>query len=108
MTDDIEWPEGWGGLVPGQAEAFLAQLARELGPDHAMAAVIAAGRVRAIGLATGSDDVVYAVEGRDTPFVVVHLAWPQPDARGWLARWLRPRPRWVPAVRSLARLADLR
>lgn len=104
MIRDEDWPPGWCGLAPGQAEAFLGQLARELGPGHPL---LGAGRVRAIGTAAGSDDVVYAVEGWDAPFAVVHLAWPTPDSRPWLIRKLRPRRRWVPAVQPLAAIADL-
>jgi len=86
-------------LVEGQAEAFVTQLARELGRDHALAP--------AIGVAEGSDDVVYALTGEGTPFAVVHLAWPAPDPRPWLLRRLRPRMRRVPAVVPLQRLTDL-
>lgn len=105
--EGLHWPEGWGGLAEGQAEVFVAQLARELGPDHALARAIAEGRVRAIGMADGSDDVVYALTDEGAPFVVVHLAWPEPDRRSRLARWLRPRRHRPPAVTALQSLSDL-
>lgn len=104
MSRDPDWPPGWCGLAPGQAETFLRQLARELGPDHEL---IREGRIRAIGTAEGSDDVVYAVEGWEAPFAVVHLAWPKPDSRPWLIRKLRPRGRWAPAMVPLAAIRDL-
>lgn len=115
MTDETgdtwPWPPGWCGLAPGQARAFLDQLARELGPDHALAPAIRDGRVRAVGTATGSDDVVYALAPgvMATPLALVHLAWPAPDSRPRLLRWLfpRPQPRHRPAVEPLASLDDL-
>ena len=102
-----DWPEGWGGLAEGQAAAYLAQLARELGPDHALAGAIREGRVRAIGVADGSDDVVYALTGERAPFIVVHLAWPGPDRRFGLVRWLRPYPHRPPAVIAVESRSDL-
>lgn len=107
MDDEYDWPPGWCGLAPSQPEAFLRQLAHELGPGHPLAPAIRDGRVRAIGTAEGSDDVVYAVEGWEAPFAVVHLAWPKPDSRPWLIRKLRPRGRWAPAVVPLAAIRDL-
>ncbi len=109
--DDLDWPPGWCGLTPAQPEVFLRQLALELGPRHALAPAIQTGQVRAIGVAEGSDDVVFALEPGvlPTPLAVVHLAWPRPDTRPRLWQRLFPRPaaRWVPAVIPLARLADL-
>lgn len=102
-----DWPEGWGGLAEGQDEAFLAQLARELGPDHALAGAIREGRVRAVGVADGSDDVVYALTGEGAPFIMVHLAWPEPDRRFWVLRRFRPYRQRPPAVRALHSLSDL-
>lgn len=99
MERDFDWREGWCGLVEGQAEVFVAQLAREPGRDPVLAPAIGVGRVRAIGVAEGSDDVVYALTGEGTPFAVVH--------RAWLLRRLRPRMRRVPAVVPLQRLTDL-
>lgn len=107
MTGQAEWPEGWGELAEGQAEAFLSQLARELGPGHSLAPAIAEGRVRAIGVAAGSDDVVHALTGERAPFILVHLAWPGPDRRSRLLRWLRPHRHWPPAVTALQSLSDL-
>jgi hypothetical protein len=101
------WPEGWVGLAAEQRPAFLRQLARELGPGHPLAPLIAARRVRAVAVAAGSDDVVCRIRGWRAPWIVVHLAWPAPDRRPWLVRRLRPRPQSVPAVEPLERLEDL-
>ncbi|MCC5983170.1 MAG: hypothetical protein JJU42_02290 [Rhodobacteraceae bacterium] len=54
-----DWPPGWCGLLPDQAPVFLAQLRRELAPDHPFQRL----PVHAIGVALGSDDAVFAVEG---------------------------------------------
>ena len=113
MTGDAEWPEcapqdwpeGWCGLVEGQAAAFEAELARELAPGHPLARALAEGRVRAVGVARGSDDVVFAVKGEKAPFAVVHLAWPEPEPRSWWRLGRRRRP--GPVVHPLARIADL-
>lgn len=101
------WPEGWVGLTAEQGPAFLRQLARELGPGHPLAPLIAARRVRAVAVAAGSDDVVCRIRGWRAPWAVVHLAWPVPDRRPWLVRRLRPWPHRVPAVVPVARLEDL-
>jgi len=107
--DADDWPEGWGALDAAAAAFFTAQLAREIGPEHPVSAEIAAGRMRAVGKFWGSDDVVFAMERGPAPFVLVHLAFPEPDTRGWLARKLRPRPasRYLPALVPVARIADL-
>lgn len=110
-TPDHDWPPGWCDLAPGQETAFLVQLARELGPRHGLAPAIRDGHVRAIGVAEGSDDVVYALASdvMETPFALVHLAWPPPDTRPRLLQRLFPRPaaRWIPAVMPLTSLSEL-
>jgi hypothetical protein len=59
-----------------------------LGPKHPSLA----RDPRAIGVANGSDDAVFAVTGWSAPFFVTHLVRCKPDARPALLRWLRPRP----------------
>ena len=101
--DAYDWPPGWCALLPEQAPVFLAQLRRELAPDHPLQRL----PVRAIGVALGSDDAVFAVDGWQAPFCVVHLSWPGPDPRPWLLRQLRPWPRHDPAILPLADLSAL-
>ncbi len=101
--DEYDWPPGWCALLPEQAPVFLEQLRRELGPDHPLQSL----PVRAIGVALGNDDAVFAVDGWQAPFFVAHLSWRGPDPRPWLSRWLRPWPQDDPAVAPLAALSAL-
>ena len=100
---DEEWPEGWCGLAEGQADAFLAQLRRELPNDHPFQHM----EISTIGTAEGSDDVIYAVSGWIAPFFLCHLAWPHPDTRPWLIRKLKPRAKWSPSVQPIFSLCEL-
>lgn len=100
---EYDWPTGWSALLPEQAPVFLAQLRRELAADHPLQRL----PVQAIGVALGSDDAVFAVDGWQAPFFVAHLSWREPDPRPWLLRWWRPWPQDDPALVPFASLAAL-
>lgn len=103
MSDDVDWPNGWGGLTRAQETMFLRQLRRELAGDHPFQHMT----IRAIGICDFTDDVVYAVEDWDAPFFVSHPCWQKPDTRPWLLRKLRPRPKPFPGVQPIRDLDEL-
>jgi hypothetical protein len=54
-----------------RARLLSAELASELCPEHALYGL----RARAVAARIDRDDVLFEIEGRDMPLVVVHLTW---------------------------------
>lgn len=66
-----ELPDGWSALEGTQAEAFEAELARELAPAHSLHAV----PLRAVATRDSNDDALFRFAADTDRFAVVHLTW---------------------------------
>ena len=66
-----KWPEGWEAAAPSARKNMEAQVRRELGVRHPLAAL----SPRYIGRYGGGDDFVFSVDHWMAPYFVVHLTW---------------------------------
>lgn len=106
-NQDIDWPRGWGGLEPEQAEDCTWQLMSELGPDDPLYPWFENGAIRAIGGSVTSNEVIYEIDDWETPYFVSNLTWTAADTRPrWLQR-LAPRSRPDPGVVPVSDLDEL-
>jgi hypothetical protein len=61
--------EAWHTVTPEVADALIAELQREIGPDH----VLTGRNATVVRRCSGCDDVIFRI-GNDV-FAVVHLTW---------------------------------
>jgi len=71
MEPEQKWPKGWEAATPSACKNIEAQLRRELGASHQLAAL----SPKYIGRNSGSDDFVFSVDHWKAPYFVVHLTW---------------------------------
>ena len=71
--------EAFGDSSDKRAEVFSAELASELCPGH----VLYGSRARAVAARIDRDDVLFEIEGGDTPLVIVHLTWAKESNPRW-------------------------
>jgi hypothetical protein len=68
---DVQWLPPWEGM-PGIGHGnHEAELAREVGPSHALYQA----NVTAVGVRGDNDDVLFEVDGGRGGYAVVHLTW---------------------------------
>jgi len=90
MEPERKWPEGWEAAMLSARKNIEAQLRRELGVGHALAALVP----KYIGRNGGRDDFVFSVDHWEVPYFVVHLAWSADSG-------------WVPDCVPIAQISDL-
>ncbi len=76
-----ELPESWIAFSTPESVKFSAELARELCPQHPLFGLVA----QALAKKKGRDDFLFAIEGTDAPYYVVHLTWRKEHSPLWPA-----------------------
>ncbi|SMP30336.1 hypothetical protein [Shimia sagamensis] len=75
----LRLPAGWEFVSEAQAASLTNELKREVGEKH----VLWQSMYHAIARSTQSDDVLFALDDSQSPFVLVHLTWQVGSRSEW-------------------------